>query len=342
MEARDGWLACLQYAASQEDDIGIVGARLLYPDDRIQFAGTVRNLGAPEWFDHRYRFKPDDWGPAGLSSPGAGGDGRLHVRASRGDRAGRPARRALPDGLRGRRLVPARLAGRISACSTSPPRASTTTSRSRAAPRSASASASSQRAVLGAVGGVLRRARRAHGRGKLRVVYVTEDTGVGGGHRDIFEHLNRLAERGHEVALYTLGEQPDWFELQRAGAQLRVLRGTGRGARRAGRDQGRDLVEHRRAGVAGERAARHPRLLRPGHRDELLPRRRAHAPRRARLLSPRVPLHDDLLVEPRAAARAGPRRRADPAGDRPRDLPPAARTSRAARTWCSRSGARTR
>ena len=49
--------------------------------------------------------------------------------------------------------------------------------------------------------------------GKLRVVYVTEDTGVGGGHRDIFEHLNRLLERGHEVALYTLGEQPDWFEL---------------------------------------------------------------------------------------------------------------------------------
>ncbi|HTR72130.1 MAG TPA: glycosyltransferase, partial [Solirubrobacteraceae bacterium] len=57
-EARPGWLACLQYAADQEPDIGIVGARLLYPDDRIQFAGTARNLGALEWFDHRYRFKP--------------------------------------------------------------------------------------------------------------------------------------------------------------------------------------------------------------------------------------------------------------------------------------------
>ena len=69
VEARPGWLACLQYAASQEEDIGIVGARLLYPDGRIQFAGTVRNLGAPEWFDHRYRFKPADWGPAGLAGP---------------------------------------------------------------------------------------------------------------------------------------------------------------------------------------------------------------------------------------------------------------------------------
>ena len=35
--------------------------------------------------------------------------------------------------------------------------------------------------------------------GALRIVYVTEDTGVGGGHRDIFEHLNRLQERGHDV-----------------------------------------------------------------------------------------------------------------------------------------------
>jgi glycosyltransferase involved in cell wall biosynthesis len=50
--------------------------------------------------------------------------------------------------------------------------------------------------------------------GALRLVYVTEDTGVGGGHRDIFEHLNRLRARGHEVALYTLGGDPDWFDLR--------------------------------------------------------------------------------------------------------------------------------
>ena len=49
--------------------------------------------------------------------------------------------------------------------------------------------------------------------GKLRVIYVTEDTGVGGGHRDIFEHLNGLHERGHEAELWTLGERPDWFDL---------------------------------------------------------------------------------------------------------------------------------
>jgi hypothetical protein len=37
---------------------------------------------------------------------------------------------------------------------------------------------------------------------------------VGGGHRDIFEHLNRLSTRGHDVSLYTLGDPPDWFALR--------------------------------------------------------------------------------------------------------------------------------
>ena len=50
--------------------------------------------------------------------------------------------------------------------------------------------------------------------GQLRIVYVTEDTGVGGGHRDVFEHLNRLAGAGHEVELYSLGGPPDWFALR--------------------------------------------------------------------------------------------------------------------------------
>ena len=129
IEARSGWLAYLQFAASQEDDVGVVGARLLYPDGRIQFGGSMRNLGAPEWFDHRYRFKPEDWGPAGVPGPVAGGDRGLHVHHARGDRTGGAVRRALPDGLRGRRPVSARLAGRACAWCTSPPRACSTTSR---------------------------------------------------------------------------------------------------------------------------------------------------------------------------------------------------------------------
>jgi glycosyltransferase involved in cell wall biosynthesis len=43
---------------------------------------------------------------------------------------------------------------------------------------------------------------------------VTEDTGVGGGHRVAFEHLNGLAARGHECELWTLDKGPGWFDLQ--------------------------------------------------------------------------------------------------------------------------------
>ncbi len=84
-------------------------------------------------------------------------------------------------------------------------------------------------------------------------------------------------------------------------------------------------MEHGRTGLAGERAARHPRLLRAGHRDLLLPRRRVGAPRGDRLLPPGVPLHDDLLLEPRSPARARPGCGADPARHRPRHVQAAAR-----------------
>ena len=69
MVVRRGWLAVLQYCSLEADYVGIVGAKLLYPDGRIQFAGTVRNLGAPQWFDHRYRFKPAGFGPASVPQP---------------------------------------------------------------------------------------------------------------------------------------------------------------------------------------------------------------------------------------------------------------------------------
>jgi GT2 family glycosyltransferase len=212
MEARPGWLACLQYAASQEEDVAIVGARLLYPDGRIQFAGTVRNLGAPEWFDHRYRFKPADWGPAAIPAPVLAVTGAcMYVRRAAIERIGLLDERypmayedvdwclrAWEAGMRVMYFPGASLYHHESVT-----RGTDVGERER----------ESQRVFWERWGEFFdaRKVRTADG--KLRVVYVTEGTGVGGGHRDIFEHLNRLAERGHDVALYTLGEQPEWFEL---------------------------------------------------------------------------------------------------------------------------------
>ncbi len=212
-EARSGWLACLQYASHQEDDIGIVGARLLYPDGRIQFAGTARNLGAPEWFDHRYRFKPADWGPAGLAGPVLAVTGAcMYVRREAIERIGLLDERypmayedvdwclrAWQAGLRVLYFPAASLYHHESVT-----RGTDVGERER----------ESQRLFWERWGEFFDARDVRAENGRLRAVYVTEGTGIGGGHRDIFEHLNRLLDRGHEVALYTLGESPDWFELR--------------------------------------------------------------------------------------------------------------------------------
>jgi GT2 family glycosyltransferase/glycosyltransferase involved in cell wall biosynthesis len=213
VEARPGWLACLQFAASQEDDVGIVGARLLYPDGRIQFAGTVRNLGAPEWFDHRYRFKPGDWGPAAIASPALAVTGAcMYVTREAIERVGLLDERypmAYEDvdwclrtwqaGLRVMYFPAASLYHHESVT-----RGTAVGEREVA----------SQRLFWERWGEFFDARQVRSERGRLRIAYVTEGTGIGGGHRDIFEHLNRLSERGHEVSLYTLGEAPDWFELR--------------------------------------------------------------------------------------------------------------------------------
>ena len=212
MEAREGWLACLQYASRQGDDTGIVGARLLYPDGRIQFAGTVRNLGAPEWFDHRYRFKPENWGPAGLAGPVLAVTGAcMYVRREVIDEIGLLDERypmayedvdwclrAWQAGFRVLYFPAASLYHHESVT-----RGTELGERERA----------SQEHFWQLWSEFFEARDVRTPEGRLRVVYVTEDTGVGGGHRDVFEHLNRLAERGHEVALYTLGDRPEWFEL---------------------------------------------------------------------------------------------------------------------------------
>ncbi len=65
--AHEGWLEALQYGAYEFGvDTGIVGPKLLYPDGRIQSAGTHRNTDSPEWFDHYYRFQDSNYGPANI------------------------------------------------------------------------------------------------------------------------------------------------------------------------------------------------------------------------------------------------------------------------------------
>jgi GT2 family glycosyltransferase len=212
IEALPSWLECLQYAALRYEDVGIVGPQLQYPDGRIQFGGTVRNTDAPEWFDHRYRFKPSNWGPAQQTSPALAVTGAcMYVRRRVIERIGlldeRYAMayedvdwclRAWQAGFRVLYFPSAQLVHHESVT-----RGTEVGERERESQRlfwERWSEFFDARSVTAGTG--------------LRIVYVTEDTGVGGGHRDIFEHLNRLSARGHDVSLYTLGDPPDWFPLR--------------------------------------------------------------------------------------------------------------------------------
>jgi GT2 family glycosyltransferase len=213
MEAQGDWLACLQYSSREPDPVGIVGAKLLYPDGRIQFGGTIRNRDAPEWFDHRYRGQAAGWGPANITGVSLAVTGAcMYVRRECIERIGLMDEdfpmayedvdwclRCWQAGMRVVYQPHATLVHFESATRGTEPGA-----RERASQRH-----------FWAKWGEFLDVRPVHTEdGRLRVVYVTEGTGVGGGHRDIFEHLNRLRERGHEVALYSLDPAPDWFDLR--------------------------------------------------------------------------------------------------------------------------------
>ncbi len=168
-------------------------------------------------------------------------------------RRDRPLRRGLRDGLRGRRLVPARLGGGLRGASTTrgaradPPRVA-----SRAGPRSGERELRLADALLGALGRLVRRARRA-------------DAGR--------PPADRLRDRGHRrrrrpprhlrapqpararaattSALYTLGGAARLVRPRRARcARFEDYDELAAALAADRRDQGRDLVEHRAAGLA--------------------------------------------------------------------------------------------
>ncbi len=65
--AHENWLESLCYGAyGYAENVGIVGPMLLYPDGRIQSAGSHRNTESTEFFDHYYRFKDKNYGPANI------------------------------------------------------------------------------------------------------------------------------------------------------------------------------------------------------------------------------------------------------------------------------------
>ena len=212
--AHRGWLETLQQAAYARDDIGMAAPKLLYPDGRIQSAGSHRNLGAPEWFDHRYRFQEANYGPANVPAPVLAATGAaLYVKRSTISRIGvldddfemafEDADWCLRCWKEGLRIV------------YQPYSELTHLESVTRGMEQGERELASKDLFWSRWGDFFDRRDVRTDDGKLRIVYVTWDTGVGGGHRDIFEHLNRLIERGHDTELWTRrAGAPDWFDLR--------------------------------------------------------------------------------------------------------------------------------
>ena len=69
MVARPGWLACLQYAASRRATSASSARSCSTTTTASSSPARCATATAPEWFDHRYRFRPADWGPANVAAP---------------------------------------------------------------------------------------------------------------------------------------------------------------------------------------------------------------------------------------------------------------------------------
>jgi GT2 family glycosyltransferase/glycosyltransferase involved in cell wall biosynthesis len=214
VEAERGWLASLQYAAYGEDEgVGIVGARLLYANGQIQHAGVERNPLAPDWFDHRFRFAPSGHGPADVPAPVLAVTGAcMYLKRELLDRVGSIdteypmafedvdwCLRAWQAGYRVVYEPSAILQHTESAIRGRDQGERELASQQRFWSRWANAFG--PRSVV-------------DGEGRLRIVYVTEGTEVGGGHRLVFEDINSLVREGHSVELFALDERPEWFDLK--------------------------------------------------------------------------------------------------------------------------------
>lgn len=213
IEAQPHWLAWLQFSAYRDHRIGIVGPKLLYPSGVIQSAGSFRNADHPDWFDHYYRYQRADHAPANVEREVLAVTGAcMYIRRSVLDAIGSfdvkypMAFEDVDFCLR------ARQAGfRVVYC----PRAVLFHQESATRGRTQGSRELTSQAYFWTTWGPdlnIRPVRDA--RGNLRVIYVLQKTNVAGGHRDVFEHLNLLHDRGHDATLYSLEGTPTWFDLK--------------------------------------------------------------------------------------------------------------------------------
>lgn len=214
VEAEGFWLEALQYAAYASGS-GIVGAKLLYPNRTIQHAGVHRNPKALECFNHYYKGQNEFFGPACVPSYQLAVTGacfyitnQVFKKVGMLDPAFPMAFEDVDYCLRAWRAEErvlyypyARLIHHESI------------TRGHVQGKREIASQSyfwgKWQTHFDRPSRKVRRDQRSP-----QIIYVLEDTGIAGGHRNIFDHVNLLIESGYETEVWSLAKHPDWFDLK--------------------------------------------------------------------------------------------------------------------------------
>lgn len=211
--AHENWLEALQYGAYEFGvDTGIVGPKLLYPDGRIQSAGSYRNTEAPEWFDHYYRFQDANYGPANIPQYCIGVTGAcMYIKREFLSYVGvldENYQFAFEDVdwcLRGWE------AGYRSLYF---PAATLTHVESATRAKNKTISEKEKQSVKyfwDKWGDWFDKRNVRDEDGKIRIIFVLQTMGLSGGIRIVFEHAERLAERGYSVEVWGLDKHaPTW------------------------------------------------------------------------------------------------------------------------------------
>lgn len=213
--AHKDWLAALQHGAYQyAKNVGIVGAKLLYQDGRIQSAGSFRNTELPEWFDHYYRFQPSDYAPANIPQYCIGVTGAcMYITNKTLKKLGilddkfpfafedmDYCIRAWNKDMKVLYYPAAELTHLESA----------TRGLNKNIGEKEKASV---RYFWKKWGDWFDKRNILTKDGKIKIIYVLQSTGVSGGHRIVFEHLNNLKKLGYDAELWALDKAPTWTEL---------------------------------------------------------------------------------------------------------------------------------